>query len=200
MAWPLVEVVPKAGEEPRKGWSGERLYSENFALPGPWRGDGGTLNHGWFSFNSPYGACPDLARGSANLRTFTFERVGAGSEPGSVYAANRPAGARKDNSYYFSLLFSVGRAFAFEIKQPWNADSTPGSSSRSCCRAAPSRSPVQADSRLRQGSPGLPGGPLKGSCRSWSASCATPAVKAMPPESWRSNLDLVPCGTCHACG
>jgi hypothetical protein len=36
-----------------------------------------------------------------------------------VYAAIAPW-AEKDNSYYFSLLYSVGEAFNFEIKTPWN--------------------------------------------------------------------------------
>jgi excinuclease ABC subunit A len=36
-----------------------------------------------------------------------------------VYAAVAPW-AEKDNSYYFSLLYSVGEAFGFEIKTPWN--------------------------------------------------------------------------------
>ncbi len=35
-----------------------------------------------------------------------------------VYAAVAPW-SDKDNSYYFSLLFSVGEAFGFEIKTPW---------------------------------------------------------------------------------
>ena len=35
-----------------------------------------------------------------------------------VYAAVAPW-SEKDNSYYFSLLFSVGEAFGFEIKTPW---------------------------------------------------------------------------------
>ena len=36
-----------------------------------------------------------------------------------MYAAVAPW-AEKDNSYYFSLLYSVGEAFGFEIKTPWN--------------------------------------------------------------------------------
>jgi excinuclease ABC subunit A len=36
-----------------------------------------------------------------------------------VYAAIAPW-SDKDNSYYFSLLFSVGEAFGFELKTPWN--------------------------------------------------------------------------------
>ena len=70
-----------------------------------------------FSFNSPYGACADC-HGIGHLRKFTAERVVPDlSLP--VYAAIAPW-ADKDNSYYFSLLYSVGEAFKFEIKTPWN--------------------------------------------------------------------------------
>ena len=70
-----------------------------------------------FSFNSPYGACADC-HGIGHLRQFTAERVVP--EPSlPVYAAIAPW-AEKDNSYYFSLLYSVGEAFNFEIKTPWN--------------------------------------------------------------------------------
>jgi excinuclease ABC subunit A len=70
-----------------------------------------------FSFNSPYGACADC-HGIGHLRRFTEERVIP--DPSlPVYAAVAPW-AEKDNSYYFSLLYSVGEAFGFEIKTPWN--------------------------------------------------------------------------------
>jgi excinuclease ABC subunit A len=70
-----------------------------------------------FSFNSPYGACADC-HGIGHLRKFTAERVVP--DPSlPVYAAIAPW-ADKDNSYYFSLLYSVGEAFKFEIKTPWN--------------------------------------------------------------------------------
>mgnify|MGYP003859114499 FL=1 len=59
-----------------------------------------------------------LFRGIGHLRQFTAERVVP--EPSlPVYAAIAPW-AEKDNSYYFSLLYSVGEAFNFEIKTPWN--------------------------------------------------------------------------------
>ena len=37
-----------------------------------------------------------------------------------VYAAVAPW-SEKENSYYFSLLYSVGVAFGFEIKTPWTS-------------------------------------------------------------------------------
>ncbi len=112
----LVEVVPKAGEELPDGVERERLYSENFACPvhGAVMEE---LSPRLFSFNSPYGACADC-HGIGHLRQFTAERVVP--EPSlPVYAAIAPW-AEKDNSYYFSLLYSVGEAFNFEIKTPWN--------------------------------------------------------------------------------
>jgi excinuclease ABC subunit A len=112
----LVEVVPKADEELPEGIERERLYSENFACPvhGAVMEE---LSPRLFSFNSPYGACPDC-HGIGHLRKFTEERVIP--DPSlPVYAAVAPW-ADKDNSYYFSLLYSVGEAFGFEIKTPWN--------------------------------------------------------------------------------
>ena len=110
----LVEVVPKAGDELPEGVERERLYSENLACPvhGAVMEE---LSPRLFSFNSPYGACADC-HGIGHLRQFTAERVVP--EPSlPVYAAIAPL-AEKDNSYYFSLLYSVGEAFNFEIKTP----------------------------------------------------------------------------------
>ncbi len=112
----LVEVVPKADESLPEGVERERLYSENFACPvhGAVMEE---LSPRLFSFNSPYGACPDC-HGLGHLRKFTSERVIP--DPSlPVYAAIAPW-SDKDNSYYFSLLFSVGEAFGFELKTPWN--------------------------------------------------------------------------------
>ncbi len=112
----LVEVVPKPNESIPASLDRERLYSENFACPvhGAVMEE---LSPRMFSFNSPYGACPDC-HGLGHLRKFTFERVIP--DPSlPVYAAVAPW-SEKDNSYYFSLLYSVGEAFGFEIKTPWN--------------------------------------------------------------------------------
>ncbi len=112
----LVEVVPKVNEELPDNIERERLYSENFACPV----HGAVieeLSPRLFSFNSPYGACSDC-HGLGHLRKFTCERVIP--DPSlPVYAAVAPW-SEKENSYYFSLLYSVGEAFGFEIKTPWN--------------------------------------------------------------------------------
>tara|TARA_Y100001933_G_scaffold215775_1_gene222596 strand:- start:492 stop:3386 length:2895 start_codon:yes stop_codon:yes gene_type:complete len=111
----IVEVVPKKGEELPPNLVRERLYSENFACP-----EHGSiveeLSPRLFSFNSPYGACPDC-HGIGFLKKFTFERV-IPEVNLPVYAAVAPW-SEKDNTYYFSLLYSVGEAYGFELKTPW---------------------------------------------------------------------------------
>jgi len=112
----IIEVVPKKGEQLPAELTRERLYSENFACP-----EHGSiveeLSPRLFSFNSPYGACQDC-HGIGFLKKFTFERVIP--EPSlPVYAAVAPW-SEKDNTYYFSLLYSVGQAYGFELKTPWN--------------------------------------------------------------------------------
>jgi len=91
------------------------IFSENFACP-----EHGAvmeeLSPRLFSFNSPYGACPHC-HGLGNLRTFSPELlVPDPSLP--VYAAIAPW-SEKDNTYYFSLLYSVGTAYSFDIQTPW---------------------------------------------------------------------------------
>ena len=111
----LVEVVPKKGEALPDGVEQERLYSENYACPvhGAVMEE---LSPRLFSFNSPYGACPDC-HGIGFLRKFTEQRVVPDpSQP--VYSAIAPW-SEKDSSYYFSLLYSVGLAYKFELKTAW---------------------------------------------------------------------------------
>ncbi len=122
----------------------ERLYSENFACPvhGAVMEE---LSPRLFSFNSPYGACPDC-HGIGHLRQFTAERVIP--DPGlPVYAAVAPW-AEKDNSYYFSLLYSVGEAFGFELKTPWN-QLTPDQR-QVLLQGSQEAIAIQADSRYRK--------------------------------------------------
>ncbi|MEM6717394.1 MAG: excinuclease ABC subunit A, partial [Cyanobacteria bacterium P01_C01_bin.147] len=93
----------------------ELVFSENFACP-----EHGAvmeeLSPRLFSFNSPYGACPHC-HGLGSLRTFTAELV-VPDPTLPVYAAIAPW-SEKDNTYYFSLLYSVGQAFGFEIQDRW---------------------------------------------------------------------------------
>ncbi|MBE9190746.1 excinuclease ABC subunit UvrA [Gloeocapsopsis crepidinum LEGE 06123] len=93
----------------------EIVFSENFACP-----EHGAvmeeLSPRLFSFNSPYGACPHC-HGLGSLRTFSPELV-VPDPAQPVYAAIAPW-SEKDNSYYLSLLYSVGQAFEFELKTLW---------------------------------------------------------------------------------
>jgi excinuclease ABC subunit A len=91
------------------------VFSENFACP-----EHGAvmeeLSPRLFSFNSPYGACPNC-HGLGHLKVFSPDLVVP--DPSlPVYAAIAPW-SEKDNTYYFSLLYSVGQAFGFEIQTPW---------------------------------------------------------------------------------
>ncbi len=111
----IVEVVPKKGETLPPNLDKEKLYSENYACPihGSIVEE---LSPRLFSFNSPYGACSDC-HGIGYLKKFTADRVVPDTSL-PVYAAIAPW-SEKDNTYYFSLLYSVGQAYGFELKTPW---------------------------------------------------------------------------------
>jgi excinuclease ABC subunit A len=92
------------------------VFSENFACP-----EHGAvmeeLSPRLFSFNSPYGACPNC-HGLGSHRRFSAELVVPNPEL-PVYAAIAPW-SDKDNTYYLSLLCSVAAAYEFDIQTPWN--------------------------------------------------------------------------------
>ena len=93
----------------------EIVFSENFACP-----EHGAvmdeLSPRLFSFNSPYGACSHC-HGLGTLRKFAPELVVPDpNQP--LYSAIAPW-SDKDNSFYLSLLYSVGQAYGFEIQTPW---------------------------------------------------------------------------------
>lgn len=85
----------------------EIIFSENFACP-----EHGAvmdeLSPRLFSFNSPYGACPDC-HGIGFVRSFCPDLVIPDPEK-PVYVAIAPW-SEKDNSYYLSLLYSLGQHF-----------------------------------------------------------------------------------------
>ena len=93
----------------------ELIFSENFACPvhGAVMEE---LSPRLFSFNSPYGACPNC-HGLGSLQKFAAELV-VPDPQAPVYAAIAPW-SEKDNSYYLSLLYSVGQAHGFEIQTLW---------------------------------------------------------------------------------
>ncbi|NJR16351.1 MAG: excinuclease ABC subunit UvrA [Calothrix sp. CSU_2_0] len=94
----------------------EIVFSENFACP-----EHGAvmdeLSPRLFSFNSPYGACPNC-HGIGSLRTFAPDLVVPDPEA-PVYAAIAPW-SEKENSYYLELLYSLGREHGFELQSKWN--------------------------------------------------------------------------------
>lgn len=94
----------------------ELIFSENFACPvhGAVMEE---LSPRLFSFNSPYGACPNC-HGLGSLQKFAAQLV-VPDPQAPVYAAIAPW-SEKDNSYYLSLLYSVGQAYGFEIQTTWN--------------------------------------------------------------------------------
>jgi excinuclease ABC subunit A len=180
--------VPKADEELPEGVEQERLYSENFACPvhGAVMEE---LSPRLFSFNSPYGACADC-HGIGHLRKFTEERVIP--DPSlPVYAAVAPW-AEKDNSYYFSLLYSVGEAFGFEIKTPWN-QLTP---EQQDVLLHGSREPIsiQADSRYRKGQTYVR--PFEGILPILERQLRDASGESVR-QKLEKYLELVPCASCQ---
>ncbi|MFM7360693.1 MAG: excinuclease ABC subunit UvrA [Cyanobium sp.] len=184
----LVEVVPKNGEELPEGIERERLYSENFACPvhGAVMEE---LSPRLFSFNSPYGACPDC-HGIGHLRTFTVDRVVP--DPSlPVYAAVAPW-SDKDNSYYFSLLYSVGEAFGFELKTPWNQLSD--EQRRVLLHGSEEPIPIQADSRYRKTQSYER--PFEGILPILERQLRDASGEAIR-QKLEKYLELVPCATCR---
>jgi len=108
-----------------------------------------------------------------------------------VYAAIAPW-SEKDNSYYFSLLFSVGEALRLRNQTAL------GTSSRWSQQQILVAGQPEPGSRAGRTAPTprvrLPR-PFEGILPILERSCATPAVSD-PPEAGEVP-DLVPCGTCH---
>ncbi|UZQ56404.1 excinuclease ABC subunit UvrA [Trichothermofontia sichuanensis B231] len=120
------------------------VFSENFACP-----EHGAvieeLSPRLFSFNSPYGACPDC-HGLGSLRVFSADLV-IPNPALPVYAAIAPW-SDKDNTYYLSLLFSVGNAFGFDINTPW--ENLSPTQQDILLNGSPDPILIEADSRYRQ--------------------------------------------------
>ena len=120
----IIDVVPDTNKtdassllegEGTKGRGNEIVFSENFACP-----EHGAvmeeLSPRLFSFNSPYGACPKC-HGIGSKRTFAEELIVPDPDQ-PLYSAIAPW-SDKDNTYYLSLLYSVGQAYGFDIQTPW---------------------------------------------------------------------------------
>ncbi|WP_320673707.1 excinuclease ABC subunit UvrA [Prochlorococcus sp. MIT 1341] len=183
----LVEIVPKANEKIPLGLDRERLFSENYACPvhGAVMEE---LSPRMFSFNSPYGACPDC-HGLGHLRKFTKQRVVPDTAL-PVYAAVAPW-SEKDNSYYFSLLYSVGEAFGFEIKTPW--DQLTADQQDILLNGSTKPILIQADSRYAQG--GGYAKPFEGILPILERQLMDSAGESAK-QKLEKYLELVPCESC----
>ena len=116
----IIDVIPDKKEDNSDAnnqqlTTNEIVFSENFACP-----EHGAvmeeLSPRLFSFNSPYGACPEC-HGIGSMRTFSPELVVPDpNQP--LYSAIAPW-SDKDNTYYLSLLYSIGAAYGFDIQTPW---------------------------------------------------------------------------------
>jgi excinuclease ABC subunit A len=93
------------------------VFSEKFACP----------THGavmeelsprLFSFNSPYGACPNC-HGLGSLRQFSPDLI-IPDATAPVISAIVPW-AEKDNPYYLSLLEYVSKEYQFKLTDSWNS-------------------------------------------------------------------------------
>lgn len=111
-----IAVIDLMRDENSEDQPSELVFSENFACP-----EHGAvmeeLSPRLFSFNSPYGACPNC-HGIGSHRTFSPELIIPNPNL-PVYASIAPW-SDKDNTYYLSLICSVAEAYGFDIQTPWN--------------------------------------------------------------------------------
>ncbi|WP_373541708.1 excinuclease ABC subunit UvrA [Chamaesiphon sp.] len=112
----IISLLADEGAEISPDVPTELVFSEKFACP-----EHGAvmeeLSPRLFSFNSPYGACP-ACHGIGSSRTFDPELI-IPDPSAAVYHAIAPW-SDKDNSYYLSLLYSLGQAAGFALDTPWN--------------------------------------------------------------------------------
>jgi excinuclease ABC subunit A len=110
-----IALIVEAENPAHPGLATEIVFSEKFACP-----EHGAvmeeLSPRLFSFNSPYGACP-ACHGLGSLQTFDPELI-IPDPAAAVYHAIAPW-SDKDNSYYLSLLYSLGQAAGFALDTPW---------------------------------------------------------------------------------
>ncbi len=112
----IISIITDETEQVNPDLPAELVFSEKFACP-----EHGAvmeeLSPRLFSFNSPYGACP-ACHGIGSSRTFDPELI-IPDPNAAVYHAIAPW-SDKDNSYYLSLLYSLGQAAGFALDTPWN--------------------------------------------------------------------------------
>ncbi len=110
-----IDILTDEGVEVNPDLPTELVFSEKFACP-----EHGAvmeeLSPRLFSFNSPYGACP-TCHGLGSAKTFAPELI-VPDPDAAVYHAIAPW-SDKDNSYYLSLLYSLGQSAGFALDTPW---------------------------------------------------------------------------------
>ncbi len=110
-----ISIITDESEENKEESPTELVFSEKFACP-----EHGAvmeeLSPRLFSFNSPYGAC-SACHGLGSSRTFDPDLI-IPDPAAAVYHAIAPW-SDKDNSYYLSLLYSLGQAAGFALDTPW---------------------------------------------------------------------------------
>ncbi len=111
-----ISIIEDTSAENKEKSPHELVFSEKFACP-----EHGAvmeeLSPRLFSFNSPYGACP-ACHGLGSSRTFDPELI-IPDPAAAIYHAIAPW-SDKDNSYYLSLLYSLGQTAGFALDTPWN--------------------------------------------------------------------------------
>lgn len=112
----VIDIIPDSDNPSTSSGQANIVFSENFACP-----EHGAvmeeLSPRLFSFNSPYGACSHC-HGIGSMRTFSPQLVVPDPDQ-PLYSAIAPW-SDKDNTYYLSLLYSVGEAYGFNIQTPWH--------------------------------------------------------------------------------
>ena len=93
----------------------ELIFSANFACPQCGHSIP-ELEPRLFSFNNPVGACPSCD-GLGVEQFFDPERVVA--HPELSLAAGAVRGWDRRNAYYFQLIRSLGKHYAFDVESPW---------------------------------------------------------------------------------
>ncbi|HEX7249681.1 MAG TPA: excinuclease ABC subunit UvrA [Burkholderiales bacterium] len=93
----------------------EHLFSARFSCP---RCDYSIaeLEPRLFSFNNPMGACP-RCDGLGSIQFFDPKRIVA--HPNLSLASGAIRGWDRRNQFYYSMLQSLGRKYAFDVEQPW---------------------------------------------------------------------------------
>ena len=106
----ILETAPREGDP-------ERItFSENFACPV----SGFTIPEiepRLFSFNAPFGACPDCD--GLGVELFFDERLVVPDQTLKLYDGAWPRGARASRPYFLQTIEAIARHYEFDKNTPW---------------------------------------------------------------------------------